>query len=84
MAEKHETVVASDPEARIAKGHSLKPELALAALRRAWDDCPKPERDRFLRAVLQEQKPRRLKGDEEWLIELGRRLRAIRGVKDWA
>src|SRR5689334_22840511 len=80
----NETVIASDPEARKAKGHTLKPELALAALRRAWDDCPKPERDRFLREVLQEQKPHRAKGDEQWLIELGRRLRATRGVKDWA
>ena len=84
MAEKHETGVASNPEARKAKGHPLKPELALSALRRAWDGWPNPERDRFLRAVLQGQKPRRAKGDDEWLIELSRRLRAIRAVKDWA
>jgi hypothetical protein len=49
-----------------------KQGIAVAPIRKrappCLGDCPKPEGEQFLRSVLEEQKPRRANGDEEWLI----------------
>jgi hypothetical protein len=62
-----------------------KQGIAVAPIRKrappCLGDCPKPEGEQFLRSVLEEQKPRRANGDEEWLIGPGRRLRVKQGLQ---